>query len=97
MGFNVSDSLKIKNIENYNEQIDSNKRKVINNIKLLVLFSTLIVFYIKEGLKNEVEEFVMAGSVLFGSINIMSLVKSICKNYELKGKINSLKDEYTKK
>ena len=93
----MSDSLKIKNIEKYNEQIDSNKRKMIDSIKLLVLFSTLIVFYAKEGLKNEVEEIVVAGSVLFDSINIISLVKSICKNYELKGKINSLKNEYTKK
>jgi len=93
----LSESFKIKNIEKYNEQIDKNKRKMIDNIKLLALFSTLIVFYIKEGLKNEVEEFVMAGSLLFGSINIISLVKSICKNYELKGKIDNLENEYTKK
>lgn len=93
----MSDSLKIKNIEKYNEQIDNNSRKIIDNIKLFVLFGTLIFASMNDGLDTESEEFIIAGSVLFGTINLISLVKNICKNYQLKEKRDNLRNEYTKK
>lgn len=89
----MSDSLKITKIEKYDEQIDNNTRKIIDNVKLLVLFSVLVVFYVKEGLNNEAEEIIVAGSMFFGSINLISMVKSICKNYDLKEKRKNLENE----
>ena len=89
----MAGSLKITKIEKYDEQIDNNNRKIVDNIKLLVLFGTLIAFSTNNGLESEAEELIMGGSVLFGTINLISMVKSICKNYELKEKRKSLEDE----
>lgn len=89
----MSESLKITKIEKYDEQIDNNARKIVDNIKLLVLFGTLIVFSAHNGLESETEELIMGGSVLFGTINLISIVKSICKVYELKEKRKSLENE----
>lgn len=89
----MSDSLKIMKIEKYDEQIDNNTRKIIDNVKLLVLFGTLITFSMHNGLESEGEELIMGGSVLFGSINLISMVKSICRNYDLKEKRKYLENE----
>ena len=89
----MSDSLRIIKIEKYDEQIDNNTRKIVDNIKLLVLFGTLIVFSAHNGLESEGEELIMGGSILFGTINLISVVKSICKNYDLKEKRKNLENE----
>lgn len=80
----MSDSLKIKRIERYENKISTNTAKVINNIKLLSIFGILIFATTKNGLETEAEELIMGGSVLFGTINLISMVKSICEIYQVK-------------
>lgn len=89
----MNDNLKIKRIEKYTEQIDNNTRKIVDNVKLLVLFGTLIVFSLKNGLDSEAEQLIASGSTLFGTINLISMVKSICKIYDLKQRKKGLESE----
>lgn len=93
----MDDKLTIKKIEKYNEKLDNNKRKIVDDIKLLVLFGILILFVLQEGLENESEELIMAGSTLFGSVSIISLVKSIYDNCRIKNQLDILKNERRKK
>ena len=89
----MADILKIKKIEKYDELIFENKVKVFNNIKLLTLFGLLIFLTSKNGLESETEELIMGGSVIFGTINLTSMVKTICNIYKLKNDKERLKNE----
>lgn len=87
------DTLKIKKIEKYDYLIIENKLKVFNNIKLLTLFSLLIFLALKNGLESEIEELIMGSSVIFGTINLTSMVKTICNIYKLNETKERLKNE----
>jgi ABC-type siderophore export system fused ATPase/permease subunit len=89
----MSDGLKIKRIEKYDKKIDENKIKVFNNIKMLSLFGILLFLSMKNGLETESEELIAGGSVLFGTINLISMVKSLCEIYQLKELKNNLENE----
>jgi len=79
-------SLKIKKIEKYEEQKNENIRKLIRNTNFLAFFGILMFVSLKNGCDNEVEELIAAGSVAFGTINIITIVKSICNIYIIKEK-----------
>lgn len=93
----MNECLKIMKVEEIDESINHNTIKIINNIKLLVLFAVLTVFCLENGLENESEELLTAGSLLFGTINIISLIKSLCKNYGLKTKKELIENEVKQK
>ena len=89
--------LKIKKIEKYGEQKNENIRKVIRNTNFLAFFGILIFISLKNGCDNEVEELITAGSIAFGTINIMTIVKSICNIYNIKERKKALENENRQK
>ena len=82
----------IQKIQKYEQQKYDGIRKIINNTKFLAFFAILIFASAIDGLENQTEELITAGSITFGTINIISLVKSICKVYMVNEEIKKLND-----
>lgn len=78
--------LKIKKIEKYEEQKNENIRKLIRNTNFLAFFGILIFISLKNGCDTEAEELITSGSIAFGTINVITIVKSICNIYIIKEK-----------
>lgn len=84
--------LRIKKIEKYEEQMNTNIRKLIRNTNFLAFFGILIFTSIKSGCDSDIEQLIAGGSITFGTINIITIVKSICKIYIIKGRKKELED-----
>lgn len=82
----------IQKIQKYEQQKYDGIRKIINNTKFLAFFGILIVASAIDGLENQTEELITAGSITFGTINLISLVKSICNVYQANERIKQLND-----
>lgn len=88
----MGENLKIIKIEKYNEQIDKHINSSINNTKLLALYGILLFSSEKGLFENDTEELIVAGCTLFGTLSLISLVKSICKIYQLNEKKRQIED-----
>lgn len=86
-------TLYVKKIEKLNE----NKIKVYNNIKIISLYGLLFFATTRNGLETEAEQIIAGGSVLFGTIDLISTVKSLCKIYQLKEEKKELENENRQK
>lgn len=89
----MSESLKIKRIEKYEEKLSKNKIRTINNVKMLSLYSILIFISARNGLETDGEELITGGSILFGTINLLSMVKSLCEIFQIKELKKELENE----
>jgi len=89
--------LRIKKIEKYEEQKVESIRKLVRNTNFLAFFGILIFASIKNGCDTEAEQLIIGGSVAFGTINVITIVKSICKIYSIKGKEKELENENKQK
>ena len=88
----MEERYKIKGIEKYEQQKIESIRKLIRSTNFLAFFGILIVASAIDGLENQTEELITAGSVTFGTINLISLVKSICNVYQANERIKQLND-----